>query len=150
MSSVTEAGGERRGMCEIKFRAWDLDHHCFIYFSFADLQSMADFWGTHGLAENDMFHYQQYTGLKDKNRKEIYEGDICKGDGFFDELYPKEKQIGITEFRSGAFRVFNIDKQCRGGEVTLKYNLEIIENIYEHSDLITRHNNEQREEVKNI
>ena len=150
MSSVTEAGGERRGMCEIKFRAWDLDHHCFIYFSFADLQSMADFWVPTAWQRMTCSTTSSTPVSKTRTERRFYEGDICKGDGFFDELYPKEKQIGITEFRSGAFRVFNIDKQCRGGEVTLKYNLEIIENIYEHSDLITRHNNEQREEVKNI
>src|SRR5258706_15782548 len=61
-------------MRPIKFRAWDIDHKQFIYF---DLGNPDDnLFGRHGVLGGTVIKdWQQFTGLLDKNGKEIYEAD---------------------------------------------------------------------------
>lgn len=106
-------------MREIKFRAWD-----------RQVKSMsASDWDMNKWEHYDPGRYitMQFTGLTDKNGKEIYEGDVCKwvGEGnvvFDDNIFG----VQWDERRGGWFPLLPIDYQ----------NTEVIGNIYENPDLI--------------
>lgn len=68
----------------------------------------------------------QYTGLKDKNGKEIYEGDIVRLPE--DEDY-KYYSIIYSKNRLG----FTLSNGCGFG---LSYGIEVVGNIYENPELL--------------
>ena len=118
-------------MREIKFRAWDkLNKEMFnvesINFQerrvYKDVVSYRNF--------NDI-ELMQYTGLKDKNNKEIYEGDILS-DGNDEKPY---KVI----FENGSFRAeFEGDFEEYSFDLIdiVAQGCEVVGNIYENSELI--------------
>jgi len=62
-------------MREIKFRAWDNEEKNFIYFDALEgLLSECD----ETYRRRCVGQLEQFTGLRDKNGKEIYEGDLLK------------------------------------------------------------------------
>jgi len=112
---------------EIKFRAWA--NHTKAMITWKEfLNDMASF--IFALKHKDTFHIMQYTGLKDKNEKEIYEGDIVK-----------HKYYGKCEVVwSGGWSIKHIrGGENRTGKQRMPYRdktFEIIGNIYENPDLL--------------
>jgi hypothetical protein len=100
-------------MREIKFRAWDKDRK----------KMIGPFHVGSMLAEYRPPE-MQYTDLKDRNGKEIYEGDII----VFDESMPIEMDRGCwTCKRKGkaSMLLFGVNEQS-----------EVIGNIYENPELL--------------
>ncbi len=73
-------------MREIKFRIWDKKDKKFLCDDFANdklgytLESLRFFYKIEdeSVKIDDRYVFQQFTGLKDQNGREIYEGDILK------------------------------------------------------------------------
>ena len=59
-------------MRELKFRAWDIENKKYDFFTMGNIVAYKEVFTSHLLNGNT---FEQYTGLKDKNGKEIYEGD---------------------------------------------------------------------------
>ena len=81
--------------------------------------------------DEDNFIVMQYTGLKDKNGREIYEGDIVSFK-VFDGLIHVSGTTSVY-FSEGAFRLNEhhpIVDYIKNGE------REVIGNIYEHPELV--------------
>ena len=75
--------------------------------------------------------FMQHTGLKDKNGKEIFEGDI---------IQKRDKINGWIEYENGGFHCVKYNKggaKVQGFHLSLCVDeFEIIGNIYENSELI--------------
>ena len=106
---------------EIKFRVWDS-----VYLNWKNPE---DYTYTE-LFLDDKYIVQQYTGMVDKDGKEIYEGDIIFGKVY----YGSENGIGIVVYFTGSFIVDwrnQIDDPL--DEIP---NIKVIGNIFENSELL--------------
>ena len=133
-------------MREIKFRAWDnlekdylneediaIDNlgNIFIFERYDNNDS--DLWYTRLLPDLDNKRHviEQYTGLKDKNGTEIYEGDIVKveGDG---EIY----RVEWIRSGFGLEPRYNSPRYPVLGNVELRKKIEVIGNIHKDPELL--------------
>jgi uncharacterized phage protein (TIGR01671 family) len=125
-------------MRPIKFRAWDKrgkkmilppsPYDSQIGLKFFTLDGRCYIGGVH-----QKYELLQYTGLKDKNGKEIYEGDIIYSINIFIRHIPL-----VVQFENGTFlaKTATPRKDIEGIRNLVDQPCEIIGNIYEHPELL--------------
>ena len=113
---------------ELKFRAWYQDK---MYYNITKVHYEHNAMSGHG---GDLWDFNewlkwskvmQYTGLKDKNGKDIYEGDIVKATS---DQYTNENFIGKVIFDEGSFLTWINKNDIRG--VWSGDDIEVIGNIF--------------------
>ena len=121
-------------MREIKFRAWNPSEDIMRYSQ--DFHNLRDFFGWVCLNDlQDKFTVMQYTGLKDKNGVEIYEGDrVRTTKGIVYEIFYTTK---TARWAGKTLNVWtdDINTYFYKALAWLASRCEICGNIYEHPEL---------------
>jgi uncharacterized phage protein (TIGR01671 family) len=116
-------------MREIKFRAWEKNLKEIITVDNIDFEKkMINTESAWRLF--DEVELMQYTGLKDKNGKEIYEGDIVNSWASINDVYLREVVVDDNE-PSLTFKPGTGYTLCKNNE----HLFDVIGNIYENPEL---------------
>lgn len=118
---------------EIKFRIWDIENKEMLKVQELDFEPT--FYGGRIAIRPDQYNdyfdtedmiLMQYTGIDDKNGKEIYEGDIVK----------YENMTGKIMFFNGSFIMSNFEETEEWELGVINEELEIMGNIYDNPELL--------------
>jgi uncharacterized phage protein (TIGR01671 family) len=122
---------------KIKFRAWDKDEQKMLNppVEFLTLLRQISYRNDNSVGGDAVrrhtLEWMQFTGLKDKNGVEIYEGDVMTGNKIYHSEWVTQS---VVEFQSGYFGVTDM----AGGDCWALCDFEgsVIGNIYENPELV--------------
>lgn len=127
-------------MREIKFRAWDKEENIMYYqdnliVTYSHLGDDCYVNTKEDVRPLYLYDLMQYTGLKDENIKEIYEGDIVKIEDYFGEdiigrVIYDETTAGYVFHKGNERNYFQMTLDLEG------YVHYVVGNIYENPELL--------------
>lgn len=133
----------------IKYRAWRTDEKYMVTSDVGALTALRNCYGNKGLAEQagfsnidnqpnpDRFILMQYTGRKDINDKEIFEGDIVSFDDCTstESGYCERGCIGVVEWCNETVS-FEVSNRLSAESYEVLDECVVIGNIYENPELM--------------
>ena len=121
-------------MREIKFRIWDEAERQMMSWEEVDERDKTGVYQFLDMIEEDGFEVMQYTGLKDIDSRDIYEGDICEAEQM---LYPLTgTRTGVVKYLDGSYLLEDLNGLDGDFLFSETAETRIIGNIYENPELL--------------
>jgi len=126
-------------MRELKFRVWSFNDNKYIDQFAPDFVGLAfnylinnKYYNVDKKEFEKEFCFQQFTGLKDSEGRDIYEGDIVQARDHYDDTYFTGKVVFSKELASFVFA------SEKAEYYVTSYDLLVIGNIFENKDLLKK------------